>query len=119
MAVMTQVGVSQARYQSLMREYKTANVGANVQSDILNQVVALTQAASASRQSLIRERMNTIISEARRDIVHAEMQEAAANIFSAMGYDPYSADIKGSEDIEQIAQSLETLWTQRGKSPAL
>jgi len=115
MAVMTQVGVSRARYQGLMQEYNTANVGADVQSDILSQVEALTQASASSRQSLIRERMNTIISDARRDIVHAEMQEAAANVFSAMGYDPYGADITGQEDISEIAKSLETLWSQRRK----
>lgn len=117
MAVMTQVGVSRARYQSLMQEYNTANVGANVQSDILSQVEALTRASASSRQSLIRERMNAIISDARRDIVHAEMQEAAANIFSAMGFDPYGADISGQEDISDIAKSLEVLWTQRRKQP--
>lgn len=116
MAVMTQVGVSRARYQALMEEYKTANVGTEVQSDILNQVETLARASSTSRQTLIRERMNAIISEARRDIIHAEMQEAAANIFSAMGYDPYSADITGEEDIATIASSLEVLWQKR-RSP--
>ncbi len=118
MAVMTQVGVSRARYQSLMQEYTTANVGADVQSDILNQVEALTRASSSSRQSLIRERMNTIISEARRDIIHAEMQDAAAGVFSAMGYDPYGVDISGKEDISEIAESLKSLWMQRRKPPA-
>jgi len=44
MAVMTQVGVSRARYEGLMQEYQTASVGTDVQTDILNQVVALTQA---------------------------------------------------------------------------
>ena len=118
MAVMTQVGVSRARYEGLMKEYDTANVGTQVQSDILGQVETLAQASSASRQTLIRERMNAIISEARRDIVHAEMQEAAASVFSAMGYDPYSADITGEEDIAQISESLKVLWTTRRTQPA-
>lgn len=113
MAVMTQVGVSRARYAALMKEYQTANVGTQVQSDILGQVETLARASSTSRQTLIRERMNGIISEARRDIVHAEMQEAAASIFSAMGYDPYSADITGKEDIAEIAESLKVLWGNR------
>lgn len=117
MAVMTQVGVSRARYNSLMKEYTTANVGAEVQSDILDQVEALTRASASSRQSLIRERMNTIISDARRDIIHAEMQEAAASVFTAMGFDPYSADITGEEDISTIAKSLKVLWAQRSKNP--
>jgi len=118
MAVMTQVGVSRARYEALMQEYNTANTGTQVQTDILGQVETLASASSTSRQTLIRERMNTIISEARRDIVHAEMQEAAANVFSAMGFDPYSADITGEEDVSVIAESLKVLWTSRSKSSA-
>ena len=117
MAVMTQVGVSRSRYESLMEEYVTASQGAQVQSDILNQVEALSKASSASRQTLVRERMNALIAEARRDTVHAEMKEAAAQIYSSLGYDPYGADIRGDEDIATIAASLETLWKQRSKAP--
>ena len=117
MAVMTQVGVSRTRYESLMEEYQTASQGAQVQSDILNQVEALSKASSASRQTLVRERMNALIAEAQRDTVHAEMKEAAAQIYSSLGYDPYGADIRGDEDIATIAASLETLWKQRSKAP--
>ena len=117
MAVMTQVGVSRTRYESLMQEYQTASLGAQVQSDILNQVEALSKASSASRQTLVRERMNALIAEAQRDTVHAEMKEAAAQIYSSLGYDPYGADIRGDEDIATIAASLETLWKQRSKAP--
>lgn len=118
MAVMTQVGVSRARYDALMQEYQTANTGTQVQTDILGQVETLARASSTSRQTLIRERMNTLVSEARRDIVHAEMQEAAANVFSSMGFDPYSADITGKEDIKEIAESLKVLWTTRSTETA-
>ena len=118
MAVMTQVGVSRARYESLMEEYLTAEVGAEVQSNILGQVEALSKASSASRQTLVRERMNAIISEARRDAAHAEMQEASAHVYTAMGYDPYGVDIRGDEDVATIAKSLETLWTSRSHMAA-
>ena len=117
MAVMTQVGVSRTRYQSLLEEYSTANQGTQVQNDILNQVEALSKASATSRQTLVRERMNALISEARRDTVHAEMKEAAAQIYSSLGYDPYGADIRGDEDIATIAASLETLWKQRSRAP--
>ena len=117
MAVMTQVGVARASYESLMNEYETAKIGADVQGDILGQVEALSQASSASRQTLVRERMNAIISEARRDGAHAEMKEAAAHIYTAMGYDPYGVDIRGDEDIATIAKSLEALWVNRSQMP--
>ena len=117
MAVMTQVGVSRARYEGLMSAYLTASQGAQVQDDILDQVEALATASSASRQTRVRERMNGLISEARRDAIHAEMKEAAAHIYTSMGYDPYGADISGDEDIASIAASLETLWNSRSQNP--
>jgi len=117
MAVMTQVGVARARYEGLMEAYETANNGAQVQSDILQQIEALSQASNASRQTLVREQMNAILSEARRDNIHAELAEASAHIYTAMGYDPYTADVRGDEDISTISASLETLWTQRASTP--
>ncbi len=117
MAVMTQVGVARVRYEGLMEAYQTANDGALVQSDILEQVEALSRASNASRQTLVREQMNGILSEARRDNIQAELAEAFAHIYTALGYDPYMADIRGDEEISIVAESLETLWTKRAKMP--
>ncbi len=117
MAVMTQVGISRARYESLMKEYRTVDRGVMVQNDILHQVTALSKARSVSRQTLVREQMNAIISEAKRDAAHAELQEAAANIYTTMGYDPYSTEVSGQEDIASLAESLRVLWTTRSQAP--
>lgn len=117
MAVMTQVNVARARYEFLQREYDTAATGTMVQSDILTQIETLSQSRSTSQQTLVRERMNTLISEARRDAIHAEMQESAAQIYTVLGYDPYASDIKGTESIAEIAQSLRKLWQSRSQTP--
>ena len=118
MAVMTQVGVARTRYESLTEEYVTASDGAMVQSDILGQVESLAQASSASKQTLVRERMNGILSEARRDAVMAEMAEASAHIYTALGYDPYSANIDGTEDLQTITEDLKAIWTERSRNTA-
>jgi len=118
MAVMTQVHISRVRYQSLMKEYRTASRGTMVQTDILNQITAMSKARSASKQTLVREQMNAIISEAERDATHAELQEASAKIYTAMGYDPYAADVTGQEDIQTLSESLRILWTARSAAPA-
>jgi outer membrane protein TolC len=117
MAVMTQVGVARTRYEGLASEYQTASNGAMVQSDILDQVESLAKASAASKQTLIRERMNSILSEARRDAVMAEMAEASAHIYSALGYDPYATGIDGTENLETIAANLKVLWTERASAP--
>lgn len=116
MAVMMQIGVSRLRYESLMAEYVTAEQATQIQDDILGQVQSLSKVGATSRQALVRERMNTLISEARRDVVYAELKEAAANIYSSLGYDPYGADIRGDEDIATIASSLKALWDTRSQS---
>lgn len=115
MAVMTQVSVARARYTALMEEYSTANTGAMVQNDILGQVETLAASNKSSTQTLVRERMNAILSEARRDSVHADMREAAANVYTSMGYDPYGTDITGREDVSTLTASLEALWTRRSE----
>lgn len=115
MAVMTQVSVARTRYAALMSEYGTANKGTMVQNDILGQVETLASRNASSTQTLVRERMNAILSEARRDAIHADMREAAANIYTSMGYDPYGSDITGREDVKTLAASLERLWSARSQ----
>ncbi len=117
LAVVTQVSIARARYSALMTEYQTASEGTVVQGDIMQQIAALAQAKSASQQTLVREQMNTIISEARRDAAHAELQEASANIYSALGYDPYGANITGQEDVKTLSKSLRILWVARSAPP--
>ena len=113
MAVMTQVAVARLRYEALAEEYRTASAGASVQGEITDLVSRQAEARSASQQTLVRERMNAILSEARRDAVHAHMREAEAQVFSALGYDPFPADITGDEDLPALTSKLETLWAAR------
>ena len=117
MAVMTQVAVSRLRYQALMSEYATSEEGARVQGRITELVDRQAAANSASDQARVRERMNAILAEARRDAVHAHMREAAAQVHSAMGYDPYPAGITGREDLATLSTALEALWTERVRTP--
>ncbi|HHL43549.1 MAG TPA: TolC family protein [Hellea balneolensis] len=113
MAVMTQVDIARTRYDMLMKEYETATRGTRVQNDILKQILAMSKAKSVSRQTLVREQMNAIISEAKRDATHAELREASAKIYTSMGYDPYAANITGKEDIQTLSKSLRVLWNSR------
>ena len=117
MAVMTQVGVARMEYESLLAEYETANSAASVQGEITTQIEAQAQARRASNQTLVRERMNRILANARRDRVHAELARSSAHIYTALGYDPYTAELTGSEDIATMAASLRTLWTARVAAP--
>ena len=117
MAVMTQVGVARMQYESLLSEYDTANSAASVQNEITTQIEAQAEARRASNQTLVRERMNRILADARRDRLHAELARSGAHIYTALGYDPYAADIDGTEDVATIAASLKSLWDARMRAP--
>ena len=66
-----------------------------------------------SQQTLLREEMNTLVSEVKYDIAYAQAQNAYANLFSAMGIDEFAPDVTGREDVAALSTSLSTLWDRR------
>ncbi len=113
MAVSSQVHVSMVQYNALKNELETAARGHKVQEEILTQITTAYQQRAISYQTLVRERMNMIVTEARYDIAYAALQDAYTNMYTTIGYDPFGADISGTEDIKTIAQSLKALWADR------
>ncbi len=113
MAVMTQVHVSRARYAHLTAELDTASRQMGVQNRILGQIRSGYQAGAMSRQTLLREEMNTLVSEVKYDIAYADAQNAYANLFSSLGIDEFGADLTGNEDIATMRRSLNAMWQNR------
>jgi outer membrane protein TolC len=116
MAVMTEVYVSNTRLSHLNGELATAGERLDVQTRILDKVRSSFRAGSVSRQTLIREEMNMLTEEVRHDIVFADLQNARANTYAAMGLDTFSPDVSGREGVAALAASLERLWTRREQS---
>ncbi|HSV59148.1 MAG TPA: TolC family protein [Variovorax sp.] len=77
-AAATQVEVSRARYTFRLRELDTAQNYYTVQDKIEKQIDAGFKAEKLSRQTLIREQMNTLVSEVRYDMALADLQNAYA-----------------------------------------
>ncbi|MEJ8855826.1 TolC family protein [Variovorax robiniae] len=113
MAVATQVQVSRARYEFRLRELDTAQRYLAVQSKIENQFDAGFKAEKLSRQTLIREQMNTVVSEVRLDVALADLQNAYANIYASIGIDPIDNSMSSSDSVEVLSNKLRTLWAQR------
>lgn len=67
-----------------------------------------------SEQTLIREEMNTLVAEVKRDIAHASVQNAFANVYASMGLDPYAADLPLDSDVQSLASALRKIWLERG-----
>ena len=114
MAVMTQVYVSRARYKYLYRSASTAAEYYSVQSRLKRQVEASVRADVASEQTLIREEMNTLVAAVQYDIAYADLQNAFAAIYAAVGVDPHEGVLDTSASVEALSQSLRETWRNRG-----
>lgn len=113
MAVMTQVEVARARYALYGSELDTARHSHAVQARIMGQITGGFKAGSVSEQTLLREQMNTLVSEVRYDIAYADAQNAYANLYAAMGIDSWSARPVTTLSVRDLATQLHDQWTRR------
>jgi outer membrane protein TolC len=114
MAVMTQVHVSRIRYAHVAHELVTARSYFDVQDRVVRQMRSEASADRISEQTLVREEMNTLVAEAKRDIAFAGAQNAFANVFASMGLDPYAADIDTGLSVKALTAQIRGLWLERG-----
>ena len=113
MAVMTQVYVARARYGLYGSELDTARHSYAVQGKIMTQITGGYKAGAISQQTLLREQMNTLVSEVRYDIAYADAQNAYANLYAAMGVDSFTPDVGAAQSVRTLADSLKAMWARR------
>ena len=109
MAILTQVHVGLARYAHARSEYVTAADYNDTQSKILVQIRAAAETNSVSEQAVIREEMNALVVEVKHDIAFADLENAMAGVFSAVGMDALPTDVD-SHDVETLARDLEAYF---------
>lgn len=114
MAVMTQVHVSRVRFLHHARELEVVQEYFDVQRRLLRLISEEAYAERASEQTLIREQMNALVAEAKRDIAYAELQNAFANVHASMGLDSALDPDIDALSIESLAQVLRDDWFERG-----
>lgn len=120
MAVMTQVHVARVRFEHIKREVLTAREHLDVQRRLLAQMQRESESGRVSPQTLIREEMNTLVSEARHDVAFANLQNAYANVLAAMGRDPYPvAKIDRGLSLSEIRASLNEATLAPAPVPAV
>ncbi len=118
MAIITQVHVSRARFFHARRKFRTAQQFYDVQSRILRQVEQEAASGSVSRQTLIREKMNTLVARVRLDLAYADLQNAFANVHASLGQTIYDPDLLRDRSISEIARELRRAWRRRGDRAA-
>ncbi|MEO1265708.1 MAG: TolC family protein, partial [Pseudomonadota bacterium] len=115
MAVMTQVHVSRVRFKNYKRELVTAQEYLGVQRRLVGKLRAEAAAGRISEQTLIREEMNLLVADVRRDLAHANLQNAYANVHASMGLDPYDGTEVKAVPVKALAKDLRAIWNIRGR----
>jgi outer membrane protein TolC len=113
MVVMTQVHVSRIRYRHVVDELETARRFNGVQAKLVSQIKAQVDAGTVGEQVLIREEMNALLAEVRRDIAYTNVQNAAANIYVSLGLDLQAGDIDHALGVKQLAVHLKSSFGNR------
>ncbi len=113
-AVLTQVHVGVAKYHHSRTEYLIASDLHRTQDKILNQIQLAVAADSSSEQTLIREEMNALLAEVRYDNAYANLEEAFADLYSAMGLNPTLEELNAT-NLETLTASLERYFDARRK----
>jgi outer membrane protein TolC len=119
LAVMTQVHVSRVRFYHFEKEFRTANEYLEVQTRLVGLMRKEADGGKISEQTLIREEMNTLVAEVKRDITHASLQNAFANVYASMGLDPHGEHFKADLSVAQLADVLRGVWIERGDRHAV
>ena len=113
MAVLTQLHVSRAQYDHAKREFVTASEYQSTQAKLAQQVRAGVATGSVSEQGLIREEMNTLVAEVRRDVTYADLENAYAAITVSMGIDPpIASTVRLDKPVAEVSQALAASWGQ-------
>ena len=113
MAVLTQLHVGLAQYGHARGEYSTARGFQRTQAEIIDKVRAGVKAESVSEQALIREEMNTLVAEVRRDVAYSDLENSYASVYAAMGLDPLPAEVDSQQGVTALAQALQAHWEKR------
>ena len=106
MAIVTQVHVSRIRYRLYDRELATAVEYLSVQRRLLGLMRSEATANKISEQTLIREEMNTLVAEVRRDIAYASLQNSYANVLASMGVDLFDFHVADAMTVSELAAEL-------------
>jgi outer membrane protein TolC len=114
MAIMTQVHVSRMRYLNVTKELVTARDYFDVQTRLVKQMRAEAAADRISEQTLIREELNTLVAEAKRDIAFAAAQNAFGGVFASVGLDPYNEGVVLDASVGELTAQLKSVWFERG-----
>ncbi|MEM8691992.1 MAG: hypothetical protein AAGG57_08900 [Pseudomonadota bacterium] len=89
-----------------------------MQRRLTQQVQRQFNEGAATEQEIMSERFELLVAELRTDVAFADMQNAFANLYAAMGLDSYDAQLTGNESVHEMERVLKSWWRARGDRTA-
>ncbi|MGE4416251.1 MAG: TolC family protein, partial [Marinobacterium sp.] len=105
MAVLTQVHLARIRYQEAMKSFDLAGDYLSVAERIGDQTRNAAQLKRTSKLDLIRESLNTLLAELRRDVAYADLQNSYGRMYVSMGMDLLPEDY-ATYSLESLSQQI-------------
>ncbi|MFC4260925.1 TolC family protein [Marinobacter lacisalsi] len=107
MAVLTQVHLSRIRYQQAVKTFDLSDDYLQVARRIGEHTENSARAQRSSKLDLIRESLNTVLAELRRDVAYAEVQNSYGRLFVTIGMDLVPEAYNGLS-IDELSQQVGT-----------
>ncbi|POB00798.1 transporter [Halopseudomonas oceani] len=105
MAVLTQVHLSRIRYEQARKSFDLATQYLGVAERIGEQTRNAAKLKRMSQLDLIRESLNTVLAELRRDVAYADLQNSYGRVFVTIGMDLLPQDYQ-SLNVEALGQEI-------------
>lgn len=114
MAVLMQVHLAVVNHAEATRLYGLSSEYLGVQERILEQIRAMASALEG-QQALIREELNQLVAEIRRDKAYAEVQDSFGRLLVSVGVDliPAQMDDVGLDSLAAAIRTNLTVWQHR------
>lgn len=103
MAVLSQVHLADIRYQEAVKTYALSTEYLDVVQQITDQVRASKQTGKAGSLELIRQQLNLVVAELRRDKAYSGLQSSFGRLFASMGLDLLPGEVK-DESVAGLAK---------------
>ncbi len=110
MTVLMQVHLAKANYLQALRQFNVENAAFSVEERILKQIFSANVTNSKGKQTLIREQLNQLLAQVRRDKAYAELQNSFGRMLVSMGVDPIPPALD-SISVQGLAQAIEKCMT--------
>ncbi len=113
-AVLGQVHISRLSFEQARQQFGTATEYLSVVRRITEQMRQQRSAQSAGEMEVIREELAEILSELRRDVAYAELQNSYGRIFVTAGIDPLPETVADTslDTLRQAVAQRQGEWDQ-------